>query len=100
VGSGGVGATAAALVLLGVFYAATDGVLAAVSGQLVPAHVRTSGIATAQTAVAVARLVASTGFGLLWYGIGSRDAMLCVCAALLGAIPVGYAVLRNVGAKA
>lgn len=100
VGSGGLEVTVAALLLLGVFYAATDGVLAAVSGQLVPAHVRTSGIASAQTAVAVARLLASTGFGMLWFTIGSRDAMLCVCAALLAVVPVGYAVLRGSEANA
>lgn len=87
--------TAAALVLLGTFYACTDGVLPAVAARLVPSPVRTTGIAAAQTTVALARLLASTGFGLLWYAVGPRAAMLDVGAALLVAIPVGMAVLRR-----
>jgi MFS family permease len=94
-GSGALAPTVLALLLLGVFYAATDGVLAAVSGRLVPQQVRTTGIAAAQTTVAIARLFASTGFGLLWYAVGPRSAMLDVCVALLAAIPVGLTVLRN-----
>ena len=94
-GSGALWTTCAAVLLLGVFYAATDGTLAAVAGQLVPETVRASGIATAQTAVALARLVAATGFGLLWYAVGPRAAMLVVCTVLLAAIPAGLAVLRR-----
>ncbi|WP_406030963.1 MFS transporter [Nocardioides sp. NBC_00163] len=94
-GSGALWTTCAAVLLLGVFYAATDGTLAAVAGQLVPETVRASGIATAQTAVALARLVAATGFGLLWYAVGPRIAMLAVCAVLLAAIPAGLAVMRR-----
>lgn len=97
-GSGGLPITIGALLLLGVFYAATDGTLAAVAGRLVPGHVRTSGIATAQTAVALARLGASTGFGLLWYTIGPRTAMLAVSAGLAVAVPAGFAALRRLGA--
>lgn len=94
-GSGALWTTCAAVLLLGVFYAATDGTLAAVAGQLVPETVRASGIATAQTAVALARLVAATGFGLLWYAVGPRVAMLAVCVVLLAAIPAGLAVMRR-----
>ena len=50
-------------VLLGAFYAATDGVLSAVAGQQVPERLRASGIASAQTVVALTRMVASAGFG-------------------------------------
>lgn len=95
-GHGGLTFTVAALLLLGIFYAATDGALAAVSSRLVPASVRTTGIASAQTTVAVARLLASTGFGLLWYRVGPRSAMVEVGLALLVAVPIGFAVLRRV----
>ncbi|MFE6508537.1 MFS transporter [Nocardioides sp. NPDC057767] len=94
-GSGALWTTCAAVLLLGVFYAATDGTLAAVAGRLVPETVRTTGIATAQTAVALARLVAATGFGLLWYAVGPRVAMLVVCVVLVAAIPAGLAVLSR-----
>ena len=46
-------------------------------------------------AVALARLVAATGFGLLWYAVGPRVAMLAVCVVLLAAIPAGLAVMRR-----
>ena len=75
-------ATLATLVLLGAFYAGTDGVLAAVAGQLAPAGGRASTIASAQTVVALARMAASTGFGLLWFLVGPAIALLCVGVAL------------------
>ncbi|MEX1079883.1 MAG: MFS transporter [Homoserinimonas sp.] len=83
------------LLLLGVFYAATDGVLSALATQFTPAGSTASGIAAAQTVVAVSRLVASTGFGLLWFFAGSSVAMLIVACALALAIPLGAVLLRS-----
>ncbi|WP_051217928.1 MFS transporter [Nocardioides insulae] len=94
-GSGGMIATAGVLLLLGLFYAATDGVLPAVAERVVPATARATGIAMAQTAVAVARLAAASGFGVLWYAVGPRDALLVVAAVLVLALPVGVRVLRR-----
>ena len=48
-----------ALLLLGLFYAATDGVLAALVGRRAAPNVRASAIGTAQTVVAVARMASS-----------------------------------------
>lgn len=79
-------ATVGTLALLGVFYAATDGVIAAIAGRLVPVQARTSGIAAAQTVVAVARMLASTGFGLLWFLVGPEGAMTIVAAMLVVAV--------------
>ena len=70
------------LVLLGVFYAATDGVLAALASQSVPAESRASGIAAAQTVVALARFVSSVAFGVLWQ-FGGRTPALWLMAGLL-----------------
>jgi MFS family permease len=75
------------LVLLGTFYAATDGILAALAAQSTPEDARATGIAAAQTVVAVARLIASTGFGLLWYTLGRENAMFIVAGALALVIP-------------
>ncbi|NYE35513.1 MFS family permease [Nocardioides cavernae] len=79
-------ATVGTLALLGVFYAATDGVIAAIAGRLVPVQARTSGIAAAQTVVAVARMLASAGFGLLWFLLGPAAAMATVATLLTVAI--------------
>lgn len=89
------GLTIATLVLLGVFYAATDGVLAALAGQLADTSVRAAAIGTAQTVVAVARMVASAAFGVLWYGLGRSPAMLLVAALLAVAVPVCFLALRG-----
>lgn len=81
------------LALLGTFYAATDGVLAAVAGRVVPAHLRASGIASAQTVVVVARMLASVGFGLLWFALGPTVAMVALGAVLAAVVPVALATV-------
>ncbi|QCW52501.2 MFS transporter [Nocardioides dongxiaopingii] len=91
----GAHATIAALVLLGTFYAATDGVLAALAGRLVPDSMRASGIASAQTTVAVARMLSSTLFGLLWFALGPGVALIAVGAVLVVALPVALVMLRG-----
>ncbi|MEU9232454.1 MFS transporter [Streptomyces subrutilus] len=52
--------------LLGLFYAATDGVLMAAAGPLLPAELRTTGLAVLQTAQALARFAGSLMFGAAW----------------------------------
>jgi hypothetical protein len=54
------------LFLYGVFYAATDGVLMALAAPLLPAALRTTGLALIQTGQALAYLVSSVLFGLAW----------------------------------
>ncbi|MFC4018026.1 MFS transporter [Micromonospora sp. GCM10011542] len=79
---GGLTVTATALVLLGTFYAATDGVLAALVSRRVTSDARGSGIATAQTVVVIARFAGALAFGSLWQLLG-RQAALCLLAGLL-----------------
>ena len=69
---GGIGTIILVLALLGTFYAATDGVLSALATQTVPEESRASGIAAAQTVVALTRFVSSVGFGLMWQLVGSH----------------------------
>jgi MFS family permease len=85
----------AALALLGLFYACTDGVLAAVAARTVPETLRTSGIAAAQTVVALARMGASVGVGVLWFAVGPQQALVLVAGALVLAVAGGAVVLRG-----
>ncbi|WP_284984585.1 MFS transporter [Arthrobacter sp. efr-133-TYG-118] len=95
---GGIGVTAACLMLLGLFYAATDGVLAALSSRLVrPEKVATS-IGAAQTVVALCRMAASAGFGILWFAIGASAAML-TAAVVLAAVLAATAMLMGTSRK-
>jgi MFS family permease len=91
----GIGVTLLCLLLLGTFYAATDGVLAALAAQFTPASSTASGIAAAQSVVAVTRLLASTGFGFLWFFAGRGPAMLIVAAALALILPFAAGLLRS-----
>ena len=93
--AGGLGLTLACLLLLGSFYAATDGVLAALTSQLVPAGARARGIATAQTVQALARLASSLVFGALWTGLGRGPAVVTVAVALVVAVGACGWLLRG-----
>ncbi|WP_240197584.1 MFS transporter [Nonomuraea lactucae] len=80
------------LVLHGAFYAATDGVLMAVAGPMLPEHLRTSGLALLQTGQAVARMFSSILFGAIWTVWGSGGGLVAMTTGLavcvLGAWPM------------
>lgn len=92
----GTASTFAALALLGTFYAATDGVLAALAGRIAAPSVRASAIGTAQTVQAVARMGSSALFGVLWYSMGRQPAILAVAAVLAVALPVCWVLVRPI----
>lgn len=89
-----IAATLLCLLFLGAFYAATDGVLAALAAQLTTPETHGTGIAAAQTVVAVSRFLSASGFGLLWYALGRETSLFLVAGALLVAIPVIALLLR------
>jgi MFS family permease len=91
---GGAAVTIACLVLLGAFYAATDGVLAALASEASDPENRATGIAAAQTVVAVGRLAGSVLFGVLWFAAGRELAVVIVALALAVAIPTLLVVMR------
>jgi MFS family permease len=92
--SGGV-ATVLVLVLIGTYYAATDGVLPALVTPLVDAQARGSGIAAAQTVVVLARFASSLAFGSLWLLLGSAHALYLVAGLLAAALALALWLLRN-----
>lgn len=81
--------------LLGAFYACSDGVLAALAARAVPRSVRATGISAAQTAVALARFGASVGFGVLWQFVGRAEALGVMAAGLALAVPLAGWLLRG-----
>ncbi|WP_308736916.1 MFS transporter [Microbacterium sp. MYb64] len=89
-----VAATVLCLLFLGAFYAATDGVLAALAAQLTTPETHGTGIAAAQTVVAISRFLSASGFGLLWYALGREASLLLVAGALIVAIPAIALLLR------
>jgi MFS family permease len=90
--SDGTVAAIAALVMLGAFYAATDGVLMALAGESLPEELRGSGLALVTTATSLARLASSVLFGLLWTVMDVQTAIV-VFSAGLGLAIVAAALL-------
>ncbi|WP_200931276.1 MFS transporter [Frankia sp. R43] len=87
----------AVLVMMGAYYAATDGVLAAAASALVPAELRTGGLALVQTGVALAQLAGSVAFGALWTWRGPDVAFRWAVLAGLIAIVLAVVALRGAG---
>ncbi|MER7174989.1 MFS transporter [Streptomyces mesophilus] len=78
--------TAAVLLLLGTFYAATDGVLMALGGPAIPPEQRAAGLALLQSGQAVGRLLASVLFGAAWTVWGMDAALVLAAVALTAAL--------------
>ncbi|MCX2183859.1 MFS transporter [Streptomyces sp. SKN60] len=70
------------LVLHGAFYAATDGVLPAAVGAVVPERLRASGLALVGTGQALARFCCSLAFGAAWAAWGDGPALAAAAAGL------------------
>jgi MFS family permease len=82
------------LVLLGGYYAATDGVLMALAGAVLPEELRASGMALITTGTSLARLVGSILVGALWTVRGVDAAVALWTAGLVVAIVVAGIWLR------
>jgi MFS family permease len=91
---GGPPLVALALGLMGTYYAATDGVLAAFGSAIVPADVRGSGLALLNTTTGLMKLLSSVAFGALWTLTSTNTAITVFGAALL--VAIGLAALSFV----
>ncbi|MFD1934969.1 MULTISPECIES: MFS transporter [Nonomuraea] len=70
----------------GLFYAATDGVLMAAAGPLLPPHLRTSGLALLQTGQAVARMLSSIMYGAAWTLAGPVPGLVVMGAGIVACL--------------
>ncbi|WP_425743549.1 MFS transporter [Micromonospora sp. DT43] len=86
-------ALALTLTLYGAFYAATDGVLIALAGPVLPPRLRTTGIALVQTGQALAYLVSSILFGLAWQAWGPPTAVRAAAVTVVGVLVVTVLLL-------
>ena len=91
----GAAITILCLVLLGGYYAATDGILSVLATQFTTSETRATAIGGAQTVVAVARFISSAGFGILWFAVGREWSMAIVSIAIAIAIPIVAVILRG-----
>jgi len=83
------------LVLLGAYYAMTDGVLQALASSLVPPELRGTGLGLLATATGLARLVASIAFGLAWTLWGLQASLALFLLGLVGICVVAGIAFRR-----
>jgi MFS family permease len=94
----GPGAMVLVVALVGVSYAATDGVLVALASSALPERWRTTGLAVVATVIALGRFLASAGFGAAWERFGSTVAARLYLVGVLAAVLVGWVLVRRDGA--
>lgn len=82
------------LALLGIFYAATDGVLMALAGPGIPRERRAGGLALLQTGQATGRLFAAVMFGAAWTFWGVATALAVAAVVLLLALIAAAVLIR------
>ena len=96
----GHGSLVVIVLLYGAFYAATDGVLSALAAPLIPAALKTTGLALLQTGQALAYLGSSVAFGVLWHYVGVGAACLVAAGFALLVLPVCALMLRPTAPEA
>lgn len=90
----GTGAVLCTLVLFGLYYASTDGVLMALASPTIPERLRTSGFALITTGTATTRFVSSVVFGAVWMAWGPQAAVLLFLIGLAVMVPAAAIALR------
>jgi MFS family permease len=83
------------LVLMGIYYASTDGVLAALGSAVLPEDLRGSGLAMLATATGLAQLGASIVLGTLWATLGPQAAFRCFAAGLVISVAAAAIVMAR-----
>jgi MFS family permease len=81
--------------LFGAYYAATDGVLAAMASATLTPELRTSGLALMNTATSVSRFVSSVLFGWLWASGTMKTAVWVFLLGLLAAVLMSAWILAQ-----
>lgn len=89
----GYGLLIVCLIGLGGYFAATEGVLAALAGAILPESLQASGLGMLTTAVSIGNLLSSVAFGALWFALGLHDAVLVFGAGLALAIAAAVPLL-------
>lgn len=83
------------LMLLGLYYAATEGVLVALASRELPAARRTVGLALLATTMGLGKMVSSVAFGWTWSGWGEQAATWTFLAGMVVSGTVVVMVLRR-----
>ena len=83
------------LVALGGFFAASEGVLTAIAGAVLPEELQASGIGILITVVSVGNLLSSLAFGALWLALGLQQAVIVFAVGLALALAIAAPLLTR-----
>lgn len=97
--TGWVGAVLA-IACLGIYYAATDGVLMALAGRMLPSARCATGLAVLTTCTSLAKLLSSVAFGMLWTTDDVGTAVTVFGSALAIAFVIAIVALKRVDERA
>ena len=81
--------------LFGMYYAATDGVLAAMASTALSPELRSSGLALLNTVTGLSRLVSSVLFGWLWVAGTTKTPLWVFLVGLLSTMLISVLILAN-----
>lgn len=90
----------AAIACLGVYYAATDGVLMAMAGRMLPSARCATGLAMLTTCTSLAKLLSSVAFGSIWTTDDVGTAVTVFGTALVLAFVTAIIALKRVDERA
>lgn len=82
-----------ALLALGAYFAATDGVTTALAGAILPDRLQATGIGMLITVISIGKFASSLAFGALWFALGLESAVLVFGAGLIAALAVATPLL-------
>lgn len=85
----------ASLLALGAYFAATDGVVTALAGAILPERLQATGIGLLITVVSLGKLCSSLAFGALWFALGLHSAVLLFAAALVVVLALATPLLMR-----
>ncbi len=84
-----------ALVALGVYFAATDGVTTALAGAILPDRLQATGIGMLITVMSLGKFASSLTFGALWFKLGLESAVLVFAVGLIAALAIATPMLMR-----
>lgn len=88
-----------ALLALGAYFAATDGVTTALAGAILPDRLQATGIGMLITVMSLGKFASSLAFGALWYALGLESAVLVFAAGLVVALAIATPMLVRMRAE-
>ena len=91
----GIATHIACILLLGLYYAGTEGVLIAMASLVVPEKARGSGLALLGTSIGIGKVISSIVFGWLWTQYSASVAVVVFTVTLVGALAVAALWLRH-----